>query len=274
MDAGCYGAILFRKSEGCFLLCNPTTRQWAELPQLAREVRVLRGAQYQYAFYSHQPSGEFRLLFHRRSSWFILSTGAAEPRQVNMLAETSLTNSLVTAPLAALNGRLHWPPSQTTATEMLVFDTLSETFHRMVGPPTATAGMSKLFDMEGLLGAADFGDEKHVDLWFLEDYNARRWERRHRVATAWQPTVHREPPRAASDLVCVAAAADGEDNVVLGSHIWFAVYNVRTRTARTVNLTAPNMLMVSRHVFSESLVRHSSFAARSAADLGVTFSWG
>jgi hypothetical protein len=72
----------------------------------------------------------------------------------------------------------------------------------------------------------------------------------------------------------VAAAADGEGNVVLGSHIWFAVYNVRARTARTVNLTAPNMLMVSRHVFSESLVRHSSFAARSAADLGVTFSWG
>ncbi|RLN34112.1 F-box protein [Panicum miliaceum] len=249
--ASCNGVLLFRKSEGCILLCNPTTRQWAQLPQLSREPRSLHGAR----------------------SWFILATGAAEPRQVNMLAETSLTNSLATAPPLALNGRLHWPPSQTTATEMLVFDTLSEMFHQMAGPPTATAGMAKLFDMEGLLAAADFGNEKHVGLWFLEDYNAGRWERRHRVAAAWQPTIYREPPRKASGLVRVAAAADGEGNIVLGSHIWFEVYNVRTRTARTVNLTAPNMLMVSRHVFSESLVRHSSFATRSAADLGVTFSW-
>jgi hypothetical protein len=42
--------------------------------------------------------------------------------------------------------------------------------------------------MDGLLAAADFGEEGHVDLWFLADYGAERWERRHRVAARVWPT--------------------------------------------------------------------------------------
>nr|XP_034581083.1 F-box protein At3g07870-like [Setaria viridis] len=280
--ASCNGVLLFRMSHGSFLsflLCNPVTRQWAELPRVGR----FGEAEYQYAFYSHQPSGEYRLLLRRGLSWLILSTGAAEPRRVDMPPGTSITNSLVTAPPVALGGRLHWPPRvvagagmTTTTTEMMVFDTVSETFHRMAGPPTATADMVKLFEMEGRLAAADFGEEEHVDLWFLDDYDAGRWERRHRVATAWEPDgVSRGPPQEAGDLVCVAAAGDGEGNVMLGSHLWLAVYNLRTKTARTVDsvVEAENDVLVSRHVFSASLVRHPSFAARSTADLGLTFSW-
>ncbi|CAN6200185.1 unnamed protein product [Urochloa humidicola] len=301
--ASCNGVLLFSKpNNGSFLLCNPATCQWAELPQLPQTLHVGGVGDYQYAFYHHEPSGEFRLLFRRGhswprvSSWHILATGAAEPRQIlaTLPAGTSITsNSLLTAQPVALNGKLHWPPrvvatfvvaSNTTATaaattEMVAFDTVVETFGRMAGPATPTANVVKLFDMDGLLAAADFGDERHVDLWFLEDYGAGRWERRHRVATAWAPFglpgVDRGPPREASDMVCIAAVSDGEGNVMLGSHIWLAVYNLRTRMTRTVTSVAParNMMVsLPRHVFSESLVRHSGFTARSAADLGVTYS--
>ncbi|CAL5061143.1 unnamed protein product [Urochloa decumbens] len=298
--ASCNGVLLFSKPDnGNFLLCNPATWQWAELPRLPEALRVAGVGEYQYAFYFHEPSNEFRILLRRghswprASSWHILSTGAAEPRRVAAMLPpgASITsNSLMTALPVALNGRLHWPPrvvaataagastTMTVTTEMVVFDTVAETFGRMAGPPTVTAELVKLFDIEGRLVAADFGEEEHVDLWFLEDYGAGRWERRHRVATAWAPRwlagVERGPPREAADLVCVAAAGDGEGNVMLGSHIWLAVYNLRTRTTRTVASVGPGRnMLVSRHVFSESLVRHPAFAARSAADLGVTFSW-
>ncbi|CAN6212647.1 unnamed protein product [Urochloa humidicola] len=301
--ASCDGVLLFSKPDnGSFLLCNPTTWQWAELPRLPQDLRVAGVGEYQYAFYYHKPSDEFRLLLRRRghswpraSSWHILSTGATDPRRVAAVlpAGASMTNnSLVTAPPVALNGWVHWPPRVVAATvadarntatkvttEMVVFGTVSETFGRMAGPPTATADLVKLFDMEGHLAAADFGEEQHVDLWFLEDYGAgRRWERRRRVATAWPPGlagIGRGPPRLAVDMVCVAAAGDGEGNVMLGSHIWLVAYNLRTRTTRTVvgSVAPARNVLVSRHVFSESLVRHPAFAARSAADLGVTFSW-
>jgi hypothetical protein len=70
---------------------------------------------------------------------------------------------------------------------MAVFDMLSETFHLMAGPPTATADQTKVFDMEGRLVVADFGDEDHVDRWFLKDYNAGKWERRHQAPTPGTP---------------------------------------------------------------------------------------
>lgn len=197
------GVLLFHEAKGTFLLCNPTRTQWAELPRLPPlpESAVFEDIE-EYAFYYHEPSGEYRLLLHHQHrSWFILPTGAIEPRKVNLHAwlpeMMGITNLLRTTPVA-LGGRLHWPPCQaaeaptaaaagesetgvsTSTTKMVVFDTTSEMFHLMAGPPTAIADQTKVFDLESRLVAADFGDEEHVDLWFLEDYNAGRWERRHR----------------------------------------------------------------------------------------------
>lgn len=60
---------------------------------------------------------------------------------------------------------------------MMAFDVLSEQFRRMAGPPMTNA-LTKLFEMNGVLVAANFEfNGKHVDLWFLEDYGATRWER-------------------------------------------------------------------------------------------------
>jgi len=248
----------------------------------------------EYAFYYHEPSGEYRLLLRRLRgrSWFILSTGTTEPREVNLCAwlpETmGITTLLRTTPVA-LQGRLHWPPRQAagapvvaaageseTATTMVVFDTLSETFHLMAGPPTATAYQTKVFDLAGQLVAADFGGEEHVDLWFLEDYNAGKWERRHRAPTPWHTGTLGVPEPEWRGPNSVAAAGDDREGIVmLGNHLGLLVYNLRTRTARAVDSVAASEhnIVVSRHVFRENLKQHPSFAARSAAELGVNIFW-
>ncbi|OEL28937.1 hypothetical protein BAE44_0010043 [Dichanthelium oligosanthes] len=88
--ASCDGVLLFKKDRGLYLLCNPITRQWAELPRLP--VEYCKDSDPEYGFYFHPPSGEFRLLCCslRLRVWYILSTGAAEPRHLEMNPEPDL----------------------------------------------------------------------------------------------------------------------------------------------------------------------------------------
>jgi hypothetical protein len=294
------GVLLFKKGEGFYVLCNPTTRQWAQLPHLPRAEQDSRiHTDREFAFYLDTPSGEFRLLCRRslttNGTWCILSTGgggAAEPRQVDMAAAESsgiaqLVPSLHTMAKThvAHRGRLHWPPHQVCAvtgrTEMVVFDMSLERFHLMAGPSTTTGRFTKLFTsgMDELLGAADFGKSaSHVDLWFHGDHdtNRRCWELRHRVATPWAASPGRDGrPLIPCQLKSVAAAGDGEGNVMLGNHKGLVVYNVRRRrTVRTVDCSAvakPDALM-TRLVFKESLVQQPGFvsaAHQSSLDLSM-----
>ncbi|WVZ60881.1 hypothetical protein U9M48_010842 [Paspalum notatum var. saurae] len=279
--ASCDGVLLFKMDdEWLYLLCNPITRQWAELPRLPAEYR--RDRDPEYAFYFHQPSGEFRLLCCSlmRRGWYILSTGAAGPRHVKangvpVYLTTRFTPSLfsTTTTPVALHGNVHWPPlwrfstvgtSQSPGTQMTAFNMVLETFHQMPGPPSTTPTMVNLFEMGGLLVAADFGEENHVDLWFLEDYDAGRWERRHRVASPWGSA------RSRRGLHSVAAAGDDEGNVILGNNDGLVVYNVRRgETVRTVDSLEQrkSTAFVSRHAFKGSLAhaRHACFITRPPA---------
>ncbi|KAL6657407.1 hypothetical protein ACP70R_005187 [Stipagrostis hirtigluma subsp. patula] len=273
-----YNGVLLFKDEISHLLYNPVTRRWAEFPRLTQGRRIIPVIE--YAFYFHQPSGEYRLLCrqnipHTSCKWYILSTGAIEPRHINgaHLKVARITGLLATTPWA-LNGFLHWPPRQASigtgdATEIVAFEMVSETFQLVAGPPTTTPRMVKLFDMEELLVAADFGKAARIDLWFLEDYATGRWECRHRVAAPWRSGPNSDMPLPhPTCLVYVASASDGEGNVMLGKHYCLVVYNVRSKTVRTVSsvATPTNNVLMSRHVFRESLVQHPSFSARSFAD--------
>ncbi|CAL5085316.1 unnamed protein product [Urochloa decumbens] len=283
------GVLLFKKNQEFFVLFNPTTGQWAELPRLGlpQKERFNRSDR-EYAFYLDAPSGEFRLLCRRSMTgsgkWCILSTGAAKPRHVDLHAAeaagiTKLVSCLRTAkaPHVPLHGCLHWPPHRATVTgqtEMVVFDMSLETFHLMAGPPTTTCMLTKLFDMDGLLVTADFGMMvKHVDLWFLEDYGTRRWELRHRVASPWRSGYG--IPVQPSQLLSVAAAGDKEGNIMLGNNRGLAVYNVRTnKTVKAIDYyvaTSDKDVLLSRHVFKESLVQQPGFvaAAQSSIDLSL-----
>ncbi|RCV14410.1 hypothetical protein SETIT_2G423800v2 [Setaria italica] len=285
------GVLLFKKDEGFYLLCNPTTRQWAQLPRLPRAQQDSRNhTDREFAFYLDIPSGEFRLLCRRslttNGTWCILSTGgAAEPRQVDMAAAessgiTQLVPSLHTKEThVAFRGRLHWPPHQactvTGRTEMVVFDMSLERFHLMAGPSTTTGKFTKLFiGMDELLGAADFGKAaSHVDLWFLGDYDDNKsWELRHRVATPWAGSPGGDGrPLLPVDLMSVAAAGDGEGNVMLGNHKGLVVYNVRRKkTVRTVDTVAKPDALMTRHVFKESLVQQPGFVAAEQSSLDLS----
>ncbi|OEL15031.1 hypothetical protein BAE44_0023950 [Dichanthelium oligosanthes] len=64
----CDGILLLEKEGGFYLLCNPVTRQWAELPRLPKHNYFSPTAVREYAFYFHMSSGEYRLLYRRRTS--------------------------------------------------------------------------------------------------------------------------------------------------------------------------------------------------------------
>ncbi|CAL5031391.1 unnamed protein product [Urochloa decumbens] len=289
--ASCDGVLLFAtKDAGSYLLCNPVTRQWTALPKLNAGGGAVVS---EYAFYFHEASGEHRLLCGHRSpaagvgrqtAWWVLSTGAAGPRR---LVDTHGAAGLGVRGLredqatpVALHGRLHWPPRpDALRREVVAFDAAAETFHAMAGPRVAAAAgalIVKLFAMDGLLVAADFGEAKHVDLWFLADYGAadRRWECRHRVAML--PWVSGWNPFWLSTRDLKAAAGDDRGNVMLANQHGFCVYSVRTKTLRRVSCVPKrsNNLLVSRHVFRESLVQHPGFRqARSSADLPLIHFW-
>ncbi|CAN6219856.1 unnamed protein product [Urochloa humidicola] len=282
------GVLLFKKDTGLYLLCNPVTRQWA---QLRLPAEYCRERDPEYAFYFHQPSGEFRLLFSslKRKIWYIVSTGAAETRHTNEKQDPDLINQFVTPLLTtttmnvALHGNLHWPPLwcftsrlgvvTTPETKMMYFDTVAEQFVQMSGPGAKTPRMVKLFELGGLLGAADFGEEMHVDLWFLDYYNAEVWTRRHRVTSPWKCGSTGRP---CNDwgMLSVAIAGDDEDNIIIGNNDGLVVYNLRKKGVRTVDsvMQRKNRMFTSRHVFKGSLVEHASFAPPSA-DFPLIHSW-
>ncbi|TVT97992.1 hypothetical protein EJB05_56707, partial [Eragrostis curvula] len=221
-----------------------------------------------------------------RPMWYILATGATEPRYLQMhdgVAATAnrIADLLATIPVD-LQGRMHWPPQRTSntveTTYMVVFETLSETFHVMAGPPaTTTTQLVKLFCMDDLLFAADFGPKNHIELWVLKDYVARRWECHHKVAMH-VPGQLINPNRSFERYPRpwpggVAATGDSEGNVMLGNCFCLFVYNLRTKTVRTVKAKARSNVVVSRHEFRENLMPHPHFRASSSADLQLIHFW-
>ncbi|GJN10764.1 hypothetical protein PR202_ga28886 [Eleusine coracana subsp. coracana] len=278
--SSCNGVFLFRRSEGCYLLCNPATRQWADLPSLVPSSLVR-----EYAFYFHEPSGEYRLWCHRNpldtryGTWHVLSTDAAEPRDVQVHAEAAkrMTELLVGSLPVLLHGSMHWPPphrrkwlEEEITTEIVVLDTLSETFQIMAGPPVTTVmevAVKLFISMEGLLAAADLGDMWHINFWFLEDYDAWRWECRHKIDITWY--------NRRSEFLSGVMMGDDEGNIIVGRGSCFYVCNVRTKTlsmAYSVD-SLPDNVIVSRHVYRQSLVQQPYFRAQSSHDLQLMHIW-
>ncbi|TVT97990.1 hypothetical protein EJB05_56705, partial [Eragrostis curvula] len=271
--SSCNGVLLFKDDKGSYILCNPVTRQWAELPWLAHGNR---GTGFrEYAFYFHQPSSEYRLWCKRdwfiSGTWDVLCTGATEPRQVDFHGEAvrTITDLVVTTPVD-LHGRLHWPPHRAPGTdkmEIVMLETLSEMFRTMAGPPISTTTRPiNLFDMEGQLVVADLGEMYCINLWFLEDYDAGRWECRHRVATPWQNQWN---------LLRVVMMGDGEGNIILGHQNCLLKHDKRSKTLSMVNSvdTPQHNVKLSRHVFRENLVQHPYFHTRSSNDLRLIHLW-
>ncbi|TVU37361.1 hypothetical protein EJB05_10670, partial [Eragrostis curvula] len=71
----------------------------------------------------------------------------------------------------------------------------------------------------------------------------------------------------------VAATGDSEGNVMLGNCFCLFVYNLRTKTVRTVKAKARSNVVVSHHEFRENLMPHPHFRVSSSADLQLIHFW-
>lgn len=174
------------------LVCNPVTRQWTAVP-LPRSDTLTRAC----GFYLHRPSGEHRLLFLTNdddrggmgtsASHYVRSLETGETR---LLGPAAATVHLFTMTPRALHhrGNLHWVehPEAQEAQEILVLDTVQETFRRMPRPPVGSfyddaGGLFLLETTQGKLAVAAM-PWRSVDLWVMEDYNnGQSWTRRHRL---------------------------------------------------------------------------------------------
>ena len=190
LEASCDGLLLLLNgglADGGeqYLVCNPVTRQWTDLPRLrlSRYVLAVGFQQRGSGFYFHEPSGEYRLLCHltftvwRLATYYcIMSTGADEPRRLSVQATPIdnnapdlLFNNLMTP--AVLHGHLHWLKHMEggIADEMVAFDTVAETFRRMLPPPVTCREHANLLVADGSLMASELG-HLFVDLWVLHGY--------------------------------------------------------------------------------------------------------
>ncbi|KAL6618676.1 hypothetical protein ACP70R_033815 [Stipagrostis hirtigluma subsp. patula] len=186
----CDGLLLFEGHPFAnYLVCDPTSRQWAELPP-AHHHGVLTLA---CGFYLHGPSGEHRLLFLANGAgWgepaahFVHSLEAGETRRLGPSAEPVDVNIIDAIGAAYLEhrGKLHWVnhPEAKQADKILSFDTVSETFRRMARPPARDC-LDRLFllELDGKLAMTAILDGS-MDLWVLGDYSDdESWTRRLRV---------------------------------------------------------------------------------------------
>jgi hypothetical protein len=179
-----------------FSVCNPATRQHAPLLQLSdfRFFSVL-------GMYLHRPTGEYRLLLHRRSyrGWtgsgllpedpvgcYIYALGSNQPPK---FIGGPKTTSMCFNASVLLRDNLHWYPAvhdrsgnnpQTESKPVIVFNTIAESFWQMHAPVVPINPY--MFEMDGTLGMYTCNRVTDiVDIWVLQDYKCEAWEHKYRV---------------------------------------------------------------------------------------------
>ncbi|XP_004963550.1 F-box protein At3g07870 [Setaria italica] len=265
------GLLVLQQRPGLYVVCNPTTRQWTNLPVLAPQPCA---AAFQCGFYHHRPSGEYRLLCHAEehrepgsSDWkdyyYTLSAGSTLPRRLARApADRPYKTDFYELPVAH-RGTLYWlclHPERRRTGKMLAFHTDSETFRLVSRPPTGYAPpVSALLELDGALCAVANRNWMLLDVWVLQDYEAGRWTLRHRVAA---------PPPKCSDgrglLATWAISVDGS-TILVGDGISgvIGLCDLEEKSMKEVQLhSTPTFVM-----FSESLVSHDFFQAPRCPEL-------
>ncbi|KAK3154173.1 hypothetical protein QOZ80_2BG0187190 [Eleusine coracana subsp. coracana] len=211
------GLLVLRQSRSArYVIANPTTRQWTELPVLTPDpcFQVVP-----CGFFFHAPRNEYRLLCHgldkeqrrpnataayaiwdRDRHFYILSAAGSgrSRRLVDCVAPAPTRDPPRTEYEVPVAHRrcLHWfsvHPEATATAKMLAFDTVAETFRLVARPPARRESSSRaLFELDDgnntsskkLLGVADLQGETSLDVWVLHGYgtpNKERWSLHHRV---------------------------------------------------------------------------------------------
>ncbi|KAM0912163.1 hypothetical protein ACQ4PT_012877 [Festuca glaucescens] len=187
LQASCDGLLVFSRygtADTRFSICNPATRQHAPFGT-AGDLNVM-------GMYAHRPTGEYRLLLHRRTQrrWAfadprheivccILALGSDQPPRYIRWPDTAPP---CFDPPALVHGNLHWYPSDYRAQmkPVVVFDTIAEAFRQMRAPNSPSN--SRVVEMDDTLGVYSRNRAmKAVDIWVLQSYECEVWELKYRI---------------------------------------------------------------------------------------------
>ncbi|KAG2636954.1 F-box protein At5g49610-like [Panicum virgatum] len=260
-----HGLLVFEQRPDLYVVCNPVTRQWTNLPVLAPDPCFTT---FPCGFYFHGLSGEYRLLCHgfyfhglSESEWkdyyYVLAAGATRPRR---LSRAPADRPVGYQQPVAHGEILYWSythPQAGRTGKMLAFDTASETFRLMSGPPGAP--MAALLELDGSLCAQNLLPcPTRLDIWVLQDHEAERWTLRLRMEV---------PPLRSPCGVSTAISAGGDGSILLIGYPLSPVLLLfdikRKKLVKEMHSRSAPLFMV----FSESLVSHAFFQLPRCPDL-------
>lgn len=276
-----HGLLVLMQRWGLFVICNPATRQWTNLPDMGEQsYRSVFGC----GFYFHASSGEYRLLCHaikrgkeeyclntysitRQRHYYILSAGSIMPRRLGPApSNPSGTNPDYKGPVTH-RGNLHWlstHPYDIHAGKMLSFDTACETFQLMSRPPLDDTVMASLFELDGELCVAAMPQSlTSLHVWVLKDYKTETWTLRHRVDVPLPKFRYSQKPKV-SKVISVGSGAIlmGAPNCEVAR-----MYHLKEKRVICRDFVFRYAISPKFFVFNESLVPHTFFDSPRCPDL-------
>jgi F-box interacting protein len=190
--ASCSGLLLLSLSQGRFI-CNPVTHQCTLLPRLATTGRVKI-----LALYLHLPSGDYRILYRKEEkhldlkvAYYILAVSrGSSSRCIGVPLDTKkltlpwheMTCTSMVPPVM-LRCCLHWNSRHLcNDADIVIFDTVVESFRSMCGPPDANKLCARLCNMQDSMGFSCFDNGRTViKIWVLEDYEREVWSFKYHI---------------------------------------------------------------------------------------------
>ncbi|KAK1620273.1 hypothetical protein QYE76_025790 [Lolium multiflorum] len=267
LQASCDGLLVLSRygtADTRFSICNPATRQHAPFGAPA-DLNVM-------GMYAHRPTGEYRLLLHRRTQrrWTF-----ADPRQEIVCCVLALgsdqpprhvgwpdTAPPCFDPPAFVHGNLHWYPSYYRAQmkPVLVFDTIAETFRQMRAP-SAPSSSSRVVEIDGTLGVYSRNrTTKAVEVWVLQSYECEVWELKHRIQLPVEEIRGRFDGCGGYWVMDVVSSVDADVILLLSIGPWLLYVDSNGKLVDSFNRGGQGLSLAGFRL-KQTLVPHSFFTA-------------
>ncbi|XBI89091.1 hypothetical protein VPH35_026965 [Triticum aestivum] len=277
LHASCDGLLLLAMSDGRFSICNPATRECASLSSLtaAGTINIL-------ALYLHRPLGKYRVLYskgrhHAKAAayYIVLTVGRrGSPRSIGVPSDSPAMEKAMLAvhkmidiylpPPVTFHNYLHSLLGWLCNVDIVVFDTVVESFRSMCGPPDATSCCTQLCDMEGSIGFSCLDEKGTVArIWVLEDYEREIWSFKYHVKFPVEDFCH------FTDTRHFILSCKG-DVLVYNTSACYMFHCDNTGKLLEEFRWEPRSqgLHDIGHMFKESLVEHEFFLRRGAGRAG------
>jgi hypothetical protein len=223
--------------------------------------------------YLHRPTGEYRLLLHRKSHWgftigdrvpkgkigcYVFVVGSDQ--QPRYIGGPDAAAAVYFEKPALLCDTLHWYPVQRQGEGRLVlaFDTTTESFRQMRAPRVPIR--SNMVEMDDTLGIYSYKcATKTVDIWVLQNYEAEVWDYKYRVEL---PVAQIRGQFGLSDGHWEVSVACGHENVFLMVSYGSWMFYVDTDGELVANFHCVGRELYDCELrFKQTLVSHTFFPA-------------